>query len=613
MKEMRITVLVVGAILAAVVLSNALYTVAETEQVIVTQFGKPVGRPITTPGLKLKMPFTQTVQRFEKRFMEWDGDPNQIPTKDKRFIWVDSYARWRITDPLLFFQRLRDERGAQSRLDDILDGETRNTIAKNELIDLVRSTNRPFVVAEDVAELSQPEAAEKVAHGRDKLTQEVLQNARRRTGDLGIEILDFRIKQINYVEAVRQEVYARMISERKRIAELYRSEGAGEAARIAGEKERQLRVVESEAYRQAQEIRGKADAQAADIYAAAYNRDPDFYRFLKSMNTLRESIDPDTTLILSTDSELLRYLNSAKSASHAPARYRAGASVAGPWSLVQGCDVVAAPARVRRHEHAAFFRAGALPDGLVPRSGDGRKHGRGSDLDCSEGVERRPVGLLDACRHLQGAACRGRRRGGRGSGLLLRAGTGRRDAGQRRPLDRPVPAREGERGAGQADLEQGRRDFRHDRDDRGDLLLRDAGRRHDAEAGVGPPRRHRRRAAGPRLFQDGRPEEDGRRGDAGLRRVPEDPEEGLSPRGSPHPVGRRERVGAGAALHAVVGIRREVLQHFPDGLGLGARLLRPLLGRPELPFSVRIAARSARWTSRTAAAAFLPASTPGWW
>ncbi|HYN40499.1 MAG TPA: protease modulator HflC [Thermoanaerobaculia bacterium] len=312
MKEIRITVLVVGVILAAVVLSNAVYTVNETEQVVVTQFGKPVGRPITTPGLKLKMPFTQTVQRFEKRFMEWDGDPNQIPTKDKRFIWVDSYARWRITDPLLFFQRLRDESGAQSRLDDILDGETRNTIAKNELIDLVRSTNRPFVVAEDIAELSQPEAAEKVAHGRDKLTQEVLQNARRRTGDLGIEILDFRIKQINYVEAVRQEVYARMISERKRIAELYRSEGAGEAARIAGEKERQLRVVESEAYRQAQEIRGKADAQAADIYAAAYNRDPDFYRFLKSMNTLRESIDPETTLILSTDSELLRYLNSAK-------------------------------------------------------------------------------------------------------------------------------------------------------------------------------------------------------------------------------------------------------------------------------------------------------------
>jgi modulator of FtsH protease HflC len=258
------------------------------------------------------VPFVQTAHAFEKRFLEWDGDPNQIPTKDKRFIWVDSYARWRITDPLLFFQRLHDERGAQSRLDDILDGETRNTIAKHELIDLVRSTNRPFVVAEDVAELSQPEAAERVEFGRDKLTEEVLQNARRRTGDLGIEILDFRIKQINYVDEVRQEVYARMISERKRIAERYRSEGAGESARIAGERERQLRVIESEAYRAAQEIRGKADAEAADIYAAAYNRDPDFYRFLKSMGTLEESFDAESTLLLSTDSELLRYLSSAK-------------------------------------------------------------------------------------------------------------------------------------------------------------------------------------------------------------------------------------------------------------------------------------------------------------
>ena len=162
MKEARVIAVVLGAVLAVVVLSSSIYTVNETQQVIVTQFGKPVGKPITTSGLKMKMPFVQTVHAFEKRFLEWDGDPNQIPTKDKRFIWVDSYARWRITDPLLFFQRLRDERGAQSRLDDILDGETRNTIAKNELIDLVRSTNRPFVVAEDVADLSQPEAAEKV-------------------------------------------------------------------------------------------------------------------------------------------------------------------------------------------------------------------------------------------------------------------------------------------------------------------------------------------------------------------------------------------------------------------------------------------------------------------
>ncbi|MGZ5433549.1 MAG: protease modulator HflC [Thermoanaerobaculia bacterium] len=312
MSQIRIVIIVIILLFGAAVLSSALYTVNEAEQVVITQFGKPVGKPISTPGLKVKTPFVQTVHAFEKRFLEWDGDPNQIPTKDKRFIWVDSYARWRITDPLKFFQRLYDERGAQSRLDDILDGETRNTIAKHELIDLVRSTNRPFVVAEDIAELGQQEAAERVEFGRDKLTEEVLANARRRTGDLGIEILDFRIKQINYVDAVRQEVYARMISERQRIAERYRSEGAGEAARIAGEKERELRVIESEAYRQAQEIRGKADAAAADIYAAAYNRDPEFYRFLKSMGTLEQSLDKDTLLLLSTDSELLRYLNSAR-------------------------------------------------------------------------------------------------------------------------------------------------------------------------------------------------------------------------------------------------------------------------------------------------------------
>lgn len=312
MNPLKIAAAVVVALLLLALFSSASYTVSEGDQAVVTQFGKPVGKPVTTPGLKVKIPFVQTVHMFEKRFLEWEGDPNQIPTKDKRFIWVDTYARWRITDPLKFFQRLRDEQGAHSRLDDILDGETRNTIAKHELIDLVRSTNRPFVVAEDIAELSNPEASERVELGRQKLTAEVLQNARRRTGDLGIEILDFRFKRINYVDEVRTEVYARMISERKRIAERYRSEGAGEAARIAGEKERQLRVIESEAYRTAQQIRGKADAEASDIYAAAYNLDPDFYRFLKSMGTLKSSIDKDTVLVLSTDSELLKYLNAAK-------------------------------------------------------------------------------------------------------------------------------------------------------------------------------------------------------------------------------------------------------------------------------------------------------------
>lgn len=312
MREVKLIV-AAGVLLAALVtLASALFTVRETEQVIITQFGKPVGKPIATPGLKIKLPFVQTVHAFERRFLEWDGDPNQIPTKDKRFIWVDTYARWRITDPLLFFQRLRDEEGAHSRLDDILDGETRNTIASHELIDVVRSTNRPFVVAEDVLDLGPQEAAENVELGRDKLTAEVLKNAARRTADLGIEILDFRFKRVNYVDEVRQEVYARMISERKRIAERYRSEGAGEAARIAGEKEREMRVIESEAYRQAQEIRGKADAAAADIYASAYSRDADFYRFLKTMGTLKESFDAETLLVLSTDGDLLRYLNSPR-------------------------------------------------------------------------------------------------------------------------------------------------------------------------------------------------------------------------------------------------------------------------------------------------------------
>ena len=311
MKEIRLAVAAIIVLFAIVALSSALYTVGESDQVVITQFGKPVGRPIASPGLHVKMPFVQKVHAFEKRFLEWDGDANQIPTKDKRFIWVDSYARWRITDPLLFFQRLRDERGAQSRLDDILDGETRNTIAKNELIDMVRSTNREFVITGDAIE-AEPGATEKVKFGRDALTQEILQNARLRTGDLGIEILDFRIKRINYVNEVRQEVYQRMISERKRIAERYRSEGAGEAARIAGERQRELQVIASEAYRQAQEIRGRADAEASTIYAAAYGRDAEFYRFLKSLGTLETSIDAETVLLLSTEGDLLRYLKETR-------------------------------------------------------------------------------------------------------------------------------------------------------------------------------------------------------------------------------------------------------------------------------------------------------------
>jgi membrane protease subunit HflC len=297
--------------LGLLVITGAFFIVNETEQVVITQFGRPVGRPITTPGLKLKVPLLQRAHYFEKRFLEWDGAPNEVPTKDKRFIYVDAYARWQITDPLKFFQRLRDERGAHSRLDDILDGETRNTVAKHDLIEVVRSTNRVF---EDGEFVEDAEKFEQVTFGRALLQKEVFTAASKRIedGDLGITILDFRFKRLNYVEEVRREVYARMISERQRIAEQYRAEGAGEAARINGDKERELKSITSEAYRQAQEIRGKADAEAADIYAKAYNKDADFYRFLKTMEVYRDTFDDKTLLLLTTDGDFLRYLETAK-------------------------------------------------------------------------------------------------------------------------------------------------------------------------------------------------------------------------------------------------------------------------------------------------------------
>ena len=290
-----------------VLLAQAAYTVSETEQVIITQFGEPVGDPVVTPGLHFKVPFIQRTNVFDKRFLEWDGSPNQVPTRDKRFIWVDTYARWRITDPLLFFQRLRDERGAQSRLDDILDGETRNAVARHDLIELVRSTNRN---ADDVPIESEEEAVilEMIARGRQKITREILDTAAGRTADLGIELLDLRLKRINYVEEVQQDVFARMIAERQRIAEQFRSEGQGESARIHGERERELAQIQSEAYRQAEELRGEADAEATRIYADAYNRDADFYAFTKSLETYEQTMDASTLFILGTDSELLRFL-----------------------------------------------------------------------------------------------------------------------------------------------------------------------------------------------------------------------------------------------------------------------------------------------------------------
>ncbi|MFQ6675162.1 MAG: protease modulator HflC [Fidelibacterota bacterium] len=311
MKAALRIVMIIVVVLAILVLGGSFFVVNETQQVVITQFGEPKGKPIATPGLKMKLPFIQKANYFDKRFLEWDGAPNQVPTRDKRFIYVDTYARWRIADPLKYFQRLRTEMAAQSRLDDILDGETRDVVASHDLIEVVRSTNREFQVSEEAGQ-QEPARQETIESGRAKLAREVLAAAQVRAEDLGIEILDFRFKRMNYVEEVRREVYSRMISERQRIAEQFRSEGAGESARINGQKERELKEITSEAYRRAQEIKGKADAEAADIYASVYSRDPEFYRFFKTMEIFKETLDEETVLVLSTDGEFLRFLGQAK-------------------------------------------------------------------------------------------------------------------------------------------------------------------------------------------------------------------------------------------------------------------------------------------------------------
>ncbi len=300
--------LAIGALAAAlVVYSSSAFTVGEAEQVIITQFGDPVGEPITDAGLHFKVPFIQKANYFDKRFLEWDGNPNQVPTKDKRFIWVDTYARWRIVDPLRFFQRLRDERGAQSRLDDILDGETRNAVARYDLIELVRNSNRN---REDIPIEAEEEEVilNTIVKGREQVSREILERAAERTSDLGIELLDLRIKRINYVEEVQRDVFARMIAERQRIAELFRSEGQGEAARIEGERERELQRIQSEAFKEAETLRGNADAEATGIYSSAYARDADFYAFSRSLEAYEKVVDPGTMLILDTGSDFLKFL-----------------------------------------------------------------------------------------------------------------------------------------------------------------------------------------------------------------------------------------------------------------------------------------------------------------
>lgn len=303
------TLLVVVVVAVLLVGSGSLFVLNEWEQAIITQFGEPVGEPLNTPGLKFKIPFIQKVHRFDRRFLEWEGAVAELPTKDKVFILVDAFGRWRITNALLYFQRLREERQAQSRLDDILDGETRNSIAKHLLLEVIRTSNRAAVKDDSATEL-QVELSP-IDVGRDDIRRQILGTAQQRTSDLGIEILDVQFKRINYGQQVLQDVYNRMISERVRISDRFRSEGQGEKAEILGNMERELNRITSEAYREAEEIRGRADARATEIYAAAYDQSPDsrrFYEFLKTMETLEQTADAETSIVLSTDGDFYRFL-----------------------------------------------------------------------------------------------------------------------------------------------------------------------------------------------------------------------------------------------------------------------------------------------------------------
>ena len=305
-------VIISGIVLLVLLITimSSIYIVNEKEQVVITQFGKPIGEAVTTPGINFKTPFIQDANVFDKRYLEWNGDPNQIPTKDKKFIFIDTYARWQITDPLQFYKRLTNERGAQSRLDDILDGETRDYIANHDLVEAVRNSNREARVTDTLTEPSSDTLID-IKIGREKIEKMILKTANERVADLGIIILDFKIKRLNYVEEVRENVFKRMNSERFRIADKFRSEGQGQASRINGEKVRDLKTIQSTAFEEAEKIKGKADATAAAIYAEAYNQSAqskNLYSFLKSMETFEKTFDANTSVIISTDSELFKYL-----------------------------------------------------------------------------------------------------------------------------------------------------------------------------------------------------------------------------------------------------------------------------------------------------------------
>jgi membrane protease subunit HflC len=309
-------VAVVGIFLLLRLVLGCFYTVHQIEQVIITQFGKPVGEPTTEPGLHFKLPFIQDVNRIDKRFLEWDGLPVAIPTRDKTYIHVDTYGRWRISDPMVFFVRLHDERSAQSRLEDILGSETRNAIAKHDLIEIVRTDKDRKPVHDETLKVGPVGMGTigvlpPIAFGRLKIEEEIKKAAAVKLHEFGVELLDLRLRRVNYNPDVLDRIYQRMISERRQIAQRFRSEGEGEAARIAGQKERDLNEIQSTAYRKVQEIRGESDAKATEIYARAYTQNPqaaEFYGFLKSMETYRRALAKDTTMILSTDSDLFSLL-----------------------------------------------------------------------------------------------------------------------------------------------------------------------------------------------------------------------------------------------------------------------------------------------------------------
>ncbi len=307
--------IIVLTILILPIVFSMFYIVNEAEQVVITEFGRPVGEPIANAGLKIKTPFIQQIHRFEKRVLEWDGSPNQIPTKDKKFIWLDTTARWRIKDALKFYQALGTEILAQSRLDDIIDSAARDLVTAQLLIEVVRDSNRVLnpdleTLEEDEGQLGEP--LDEINDGREKITQMIREKVQETVPQFGIELVDVQIKRINYVDEVREKVFTRMISERQRISGKYKSEGEGEAAKIEGEKKKELERIQSEAYKETEQIKGDADAQAIQIYAAAHGKDPEFFAFLQTLDTYRMSTNPNTKLILTTDSELYKYLKDSQ-------------------------------------------------------------------------------------------------------------------------------------------------------------------------------------------------------------------------------------------------------------------------------------------------------------